>query len=544
MSRYRIDSIGELARQMGFTPHEKRWKQLACAEELLLELDPGKGYPLDYVIFRITGFRKRRLKSELLTGLALQHDLGLLIEQVSAKMRVRVDELAEPVLELDDLTARFNVTTKTIQRWRKRGLPSRRLIFPDGRSRVGFLLGSVEKFIAQQSGGLTGSANVSEMHEAEQELILRHARRLVAAGCGEEELCERIARRVRRSALTILHTLRKHDRESPLDAVLPASGPDPEIVAKVEELLEQGATLSEVAHATGQRRGAIYRAMFRRRSQRLFGREMRFIDDPLFHQPDAERVISDLLTSSQNELPPTAGQDTRVPRDLPPYLSELYGTPLLTPAKERALFLRYNFLRFQFVRARRALDIEVARNRELRRLEELLGQITEAKNAIIRANLRLVVSVARKHVRAELPLMDLVSEGNLTLMRAVEGFDISRGYRFSTYATFALMKGYARSVPRSLSRRSAGIPVESVPDRDDRAPSIESREQLRRMLDLLDTRERRVLVARWGVSVEDGVGGVEQSYDALGDELGISRQRVRQIERGALCKLRAAYGTG
>ena len=84
--------------------------------------------------------------------------------------------------------------------------------------------------------------------------------------------------------------------------------------------------------------------------------------------------------------------------------------------------------------ARRKVEPQFARGRDLNELEGHLRRSTEVKNDILRANLRLVVSVARKHLRPGLSMMELVSEGNLTLMRAVEGFDLHRGHRFSTYA--------------------------------------------------------------------------------------------------------------
>jgi len=116
VARYRIDSISELARQMGFTPHEARVNQIDAAEELLHTIDPGKAYPVEFVVFRITGYHPRGLSEELLAGAALQHDLGLLIEHVSETLDVRTDALAEPVLGIEDVTERFNVTSKTIQR--------------------------------------------------------------------------------------------------------------------------------------------------------------------------------------------------------------------------------------------------------------------------------------------------------------------------------------------------------------------------------------------------------------------------------------------
>src|SRR5437762_9927785 len=106
---------------MTFTPQDARASQLANAENLLHEIDSAKAYPLDFVVCRITGYHPKRVEAGLLTGLALQHDLGLLIEQLSETLNVRTTTLIEPVLAIDDVTEKFNVTSKTIQRWRRRG---------------------------------------------------------------------------------------------------------------------------------------------------------------------------------------------------------------------------------------------------------------------------------------------------------------------------------------------------------------------------------------------------------------------------------------
>src|SRR5207249_11716844 len=86
-------------------------------------------------------------------------DLGLLIEQVSATLELHVDASAIPVLSIDEVSEKFNVTSKTIQRWRRRGLPARRFIFPDGKMRVAFLLCSVEKFLSLRRDQLVACAN-------------------------------------------------------------------------------------------------------------------------------------------------------------------------------------------------------------------------------------------------------------------------------------------------------------------------------------------------------------------------------------------------
>src|SRR5271154_6991722 len=187
VSKYRIDSLCNIARQMGFTPSETRWAQIAAAEQLLHDIDPEKAYPLDFVVYRITGYRPKTEKnSDLLTGIALQHDLGLLVEQVSESLNLSAADLPEPVLSIDDVAETFNITAKTVQRWRRRGLPARRLIFADGKQRVGFLLSSVERFFAAHENQLT---NCSPLAEAEQIEILRRARRLASqCGCWPDEI--------------------------------------------------------------------------------------------------------------------------------------------------------------------------------------------------------------------------------------------------------------------------------------------------------------------------------------------------------------------
>src|SRR5262245_56833678 len=122
MPKYRLDSIADLARQLAFSPQEARAAQVQSAEHLLHLIDPARAYPPDFVIFKITGYHPRHVGAggDLLTGLALQHDLGLLIEQVSNTLNVCTEGAAEPVLAISDVAERFNVTSKTIQRWRRR----------------------------------------------------------------------------------------------------------------------------------------------------------------------------------------------------------------------------------------------------------------------------------------------------------------------------------------------------------------------------------------------------------------------------------------
>ncbi|HXE52617.1 MAG TPA: sigma-70 family RNA polymerase sigma factor [Tepidisphaeraceae bacterium] len=542
MAKYRIDRLAELARQMQFTPQDTRLAQLNAAEELLHTIDPNKAYPVEFVVFRITGYHPKGLSAELLAGPALQHDLGLLIEKVSETLDVQTANLSEPVLSIDDVTERFNVTSKTIQRWRRKGLPARRFVFPDGKRRVGFLIGSVERFFNDHREQVARGTNFSQVSELERQEILRRAQRLSGeCGCCEQEVARRIARKLNRSPLTILHIVRKHDQENPAASIFARAGQAISEAQRQRILqgFERGIGLRELARRHCRPRTAIYRLIIESRLERLNQRKIKFIDDPLYHQTDATSVIGEIVAQQELAASPRP-EESRIPRDLPPYLQELYRTPLLTPARERAWFLKFNFHKYQFVAARRRLEPQDARLRDLDELDGHLHSAIETKNAILRANLRLVVSIARKHLRPGLSLMELISDGNITLMRAVEGFDIHRGHRFSTYATLALMKGFARSVPQMMSDRRA-LPVDeqvldSMQDRRGvKAPDqVADREQIGILLSRLDDRERSVVSAHFGLGKEP------VTDEQLGKKLGLSLHRIRQIEKRAVAKLRRA----
>ncbi len=537
MARFRIDSLADLARQMAFTPHAAREAQLQSAEELLHSLDPLKAYPIEYVVFRITGYHPKSIDQNLLTGLALQHDLGQLIETVSDSLDLRVDQSREPVLQIEDVCERFNVTSKTIQRWRRKGFVARRFIFPDGKRRVGFLLSGVERFLSSHQDQVTRGANFSQVSAAERDEIVRRARQMShQCGCCPNEISRRVARRVNRSPLTVQHIIKKHDAENPQQAVFIA-GPAPmgaEERIRIARGFRSGVGLKALARKWCRSKTSVYRAIIDERLDRLLRRKAKFIDDTLYHQDNAENVIDQIVAQQ-----PLAGdfdrEKARVPRDLPAYLAELYRTPLLAAGRERALFLKFNFHKWQFIAARRRVEPHRVMARDLKRIEGLLRRAIDAKNAIVRANLRLVVSVARKHMRPGLSLMELVSDGNITLMRAVESFDIHRGYRFSTYASLALMKGFARSVPLMLAGRAVQPAGEhalaEVTDR--RGPvdvdRIADRDQLRKLLAVLEPHERQVLLAHYGI-VEAGIGAHPK----------VSPRQAKQIQRKAIDKIRAA----
>ena len=147
---YKSESIRQLRdQQVRFAPREKKLEQICRAEKLISELDRKRTYSYEYLCFRITQFRPEVSGLLTLSGTDAVHDIGHFIQDVSEAADLRIDEMAEPVRSVDELSEQLSVSTKTISRWRQQGLVSRKFIFEGGRRRVGFLQSSIDRFISK-----------------------------------------------------------------------------------------------------------------------------------------------------------------------------------------------------------------------------------------------------------------------------------------------------------------------------------------------------------------------------------------------------------
>ena len=157
--------------QVRFAPREKKLDQAAQAERLLTELDPARVYPYEYICYRITNYRPESYPDLKLTGQEARHDLRLFVEDVSESASVRAEAAGERVLTVEELAKRFNVSTKTISRWRLQGLVSRRFVV-DGRKRVGFLESSVDRFVERNQERVRRGSQFSQLTDEERSSIV------------------------------------------------------------------------------------------------------------------------------------------------------------------------------------------------------------------------------------------------------------------------------------------------------------------------------------------------------------------------------------
>jgi RNA polymerase primary sigma factor len=224
------------------------------------------------------------------------------------------------------------------------------------------------------------------------------------------------------------------------------------------------------------------------------------------------------------------------------YLTSMWAAPLLSREQEAHLFRKMNYLKYLAGRLRDSIDPYRPSLADLDEIERLQTEAVKLKNQIVEANLRLVVSIAKKRVRTGYDLSERVSDGNFALMKAVDRFDFARGYKFSTYASWAILNDLVRYERRR--KRHGNRPFVLYQDvfaatdtGSDDHEREEARDQRRaavaQWLDRLNTRERRIVASRHGIG-----GGSELTLKQIGQDMGISKERVRQIESRAHAKLR------
>ena len=275
------------------------------------------------------------------------------------------------------------------------------------------------------------------------------------------------------------------------------------------------------------------------RMRRLLETRIDFVPHPSFDDPATYSMILNPASAI------CRGRDVarvKPPAGIAPILQGIYDDPLLTREQEVHLFRKMNFLKHQASRFRGAINPAKVTAADLDLVEALQTEALEVRNQIIRANLRLVVSLVKKLCRDDHDLAELVSDGYVALMRAVERFDFSRGYKFSTYASWVIInstvRDSARDHRRDRLRTGTEAMLEAAPDhRNNDCPcemeQERCRDAIRRMLVRLNDRERKIIVSRFGLE-----GTCQKTLSQLGKELGITKERVRQLENRARDKLR------
>ena len=536
MAAFKHPALKQLTdQQVRFAPPARRLEQLARAQKLLGEIEPNRAYPYQFVCFRVTDFRPESYPDLLIPGADLCHDLALMIEALggAAPLTEHTDEL----VTLEELSKRLNVSTKTIRRWRKLGLVGRR-VPRNGKRQVCYQESVIEHFLASNRERVERGSNFSQMTDLEREDILRRAKRLSRA-CGSTltEISRRIARRLGRSVETVRYTIKRYDQEHPEQALFPGlTGPmDAATKESIFHSYRRGINVDTLAKTYQRTRTSVYRAINEVRAQRKLEQPLDYIPHADFDKPELAALI--LAPMPGLEEYEAKRRSMKAPRDVPPELAACYESPLLSKDQEQHLFRKMNFLKHQASVLRNQLtkdaegtiDPSRVKIQTLNEIERLQDEASLVKEMLINANMRLVVNIAKRHAAQTDNFFELLSDGNMSLIRAVEKFDFGRGFKFSTYAGWAIMKNFARTIPDEKHRRERFVTghdevFDVAPDtRSDEHEAVATKERathsINRLLEHLEPREREIIRMRAGLDTH----AKGMTLEEIGQQFGITQ---------------------
>ena len=525
MAKYRNKRLAELALQLSYTPKKRKLEQIPRIRELALSVERGKQYPYEFVCYQITRFRPDDAPHEVFDGTSLLADLITLIHELSDSLDLTAEGAGQPVLTLEEVRRTYDVSLKTIRRWRHQGLVAMRFIFPDGRKRTGVQQSDLEAFVEAHSETIRRTASYQHIDaEARRAIVARAFELSLSDGLALGAVAGRIAREFTCPHDAVRELLEQYDRDHP-DTPVFARAPQPltdEDRRQILSLYRSGHQPGELAHKFLVARSTVARLVQDLTAEEILGRQWDYVFSPAFDEPGAEAAF--LADLSAEELA-ERGMAGPLPAD-----------------QEQFLFRQYNFLKYQLAKARDELRPSELTAEQLERVVRLHDAAVAVRNCLVVANLRLVVHLASRHVAPGRPLDGLVSDGTVSLMQAIERFDFNRGFRLSTYASWAILKNFAKTIPREVqARRAAMTGAQEIIDATAHKPGASpARRELREVLHSLvasmllelSEREREVVIARFGLE-----GGAAETLEQIGRRLRVTRERVRQIEARALRKL-------
>lgn len=547
LPRLKLPILRELERELRFAPPDALRRDIARVEALISDLDPSTTYPDEWVVFRVTGYRREQAAPSATTGIALLADLSAFLERLcdAAGLTVAEHEAASlGVVSVDELCAEWHVSRKTLDRWRRRGLAARRVRDARGRSRLLFLRASMEAFASRHGGELQHAAAFTRIDEnTERRMLAQAARYQRCLGLSLNAAAERLANRHGRSHEAIRQVLRKHEPSAPIFRE------EPPIDARRRRVLyrawQRGVDPTRMARKYKRTTSAIRRAILLVRADRL--RELVERGDllapvgPTFHRADAGEV---LLAPS----PVRNGLAQPAPTDLLDVLVFARQRLPIVGVEERSRLIAYHYLRWSAAIAIRELDRLHPAAEAVDRVETSLRWAARLKAELLRPQLFLVLETLELRLGRplnELPAALASAHLRRAFARAAEAIDGIDPFKNSRVAAAVGLEvdrdaaGWLKAHPAAptSARRAASILVPGTffPDwtrtvaswQDWLEPDARARSVV--ALDQMPEREAKFLVRRFGWD-----GGPPATLHDLALEMSIAPTVVARFERRAL----------
>lgn len=546
MRKIKNPVLAQLFMETSFVPKTQQLKQLLAAENLYKIINPVQEYPYEFICFKITGFRpKTHPAIKSIIGKDLLENLPSYIHKASARLDLQVNQQGEKIYTLDGLATHLNVSIRTLERWQSRGLIGRKYVFDGKSTKIGFTQTFVDAFVKANQSLVQKASNFSTIEPKLKNEIIREIAQLAQnQTLSRTTVIKKIAQQFNRSPETIRTTVLAFEKSQKKTIFTHYPVIDSAQSAEIFKQYQDGKSVREIAITYCHSSSSIYRIITQRRIRKLLAVKIEYIQSPEFLNPDIQtQLLNEKLVirrAPRKILPDPAAKINQ--NDWQPFIEKVKNIPMLTREQELQLFRKYNFLKYLAAEKIKTLNLASPCGNTAYKAEEMLNEAAQLKNIIIEANLKLVVRIAGRHSSANLG--DLVSEGNMALMRAVEKFDYIKGFRFSTYASWVISRAFARFLPAEQAKAILGSDQLQDESQQPAAQSsgidqIESAHNSLIQVIEENLTEREQYVIRYHFGLYGTMVKKEfKTLKQIGKDLGVTKERVRQIELESLSKLR------
>ena len=295
-------------------------------------------------------------------------------------------------------------------------------------------------------------------------------------------------------------------------------------------------------------KGATIPRWMRQKVEEILKESYAFMDSSIFRRKNIETDLFDF--EKEPELPTTSWYQPTRDEALD---ESMQGAPqLMTAAEERVMFLRFNYSKMRLCRLQRLIKKNGLTRKRADEVIEWHRRFEHFREYLVRTNLALVLAMAKRTRLGDVDFAEIVSEGNMALIRAVDKFNVDRGFKFSTYACRAILKAFSRTALKS-SRHKSRFPVEFEPDmeksdwQDRRRDAVEEdcidelKAIVKENLAELSHVEQTVIRRRFNWEQEEEH---PLTLEEVGRIIGVTKERVRQIQNKALAKIRSVLEEG
>ncbi len=534
LSRQVIPALDDLVRQQRYTPAKALLRQMARAEALAQELDPDRAYPEDWIVFRITGFRGAPTGDDpaLIPGQALRDNLSALVEHLSDAARLSPEAVGEPCIDLAALSARWNVSRKTIERYRRQGLIARRTRDARGHVRLVFSERAVRWFEANRAATLQRAGARDRIDDRTRHEIARRAARYHSRlGWTLNQAAGRLALRFGRGRETVRQVLIRHDEAAAAPIFHDDHHLGPHDRRIIVRAYERGVRPSRIAARIGCSRATVHRTINQRRADRL--RRIPLLGPS--HEAFASLSGASLILTH-----PAAAILEPLPRfkSVSDFIAHARSTRPTDGAFERARAAALCMLRWRATTAAAEISRRWPRWGELDRAETDLRWAIALEQRLIASECPLVLRAIEERLGSSLADVPRARGERLVSLALAAAADGVR--RFDPFHGGRLAAPVSLAINRALVAESSdgdapmpGLPAEPwhrwiLPD-----PRLEQHR------DLLDTDTAAAMAVRFGWPAPGGEQRPPLTLVEVHDKTGLSPARWTALWRHAMRTIRA-----